>query len=137
MDEADHTLIAEEALGHQLISRASAGAAAAGPGSSASGGGALPGLNAGAGSLTNCNNSSSAVKHGAATGGCAGAVVGAAVDVEQVREAIRKARVLQDYLCVYEGQGLPVVRVSYGNFGEALDKLHEYILQCIKVAMQL
>eukprot|EP00775_Hariotina_reticulata_P011609 gene11609-11753_t len=51
-------------------------------------------------------------------------------------DAIRRMRLLQEYLCAYEAQGLPVVKVSYGSFGEALDKLHEYILQCIKVAME-
>ena len=141
MDEADHTMIAEEALGHQLASSSSSrgplgGASASAAGPQASGGGPLPELSLGA--FSGPNNSNTAVKHGAAGGGgCGGATVGGVIDTEQVREAIRKARVLQDYLCVYEGQGLPVVRVSYGNFGEALDKLHEYILQCIKVAMQL
>jgi len=142
MDEADHTMIAEEALGHQLAASSSSrgplgGASGSAAGSNASGGGPLPELSLGAGSGPNSSNT--AVKHGAAAGGggCGGGTAGGVIDTEQVREAIRKARVLQDYLCVYEGQGLPVVRVSYGNFGEALDKLHEYILQCIKVAMQL
>ncbi len=30
-------------------------------------------------------------------------------------------------------QGLPVIHVKYGNFGEALDILHEYVLMCIQV----
>ena len=35
----------------------------------------------------------------------------------------------------FEAAGLPVVRVQYGEFRGVLDKLHEYILQCIKLAM--
>lgn len=42
-------------------------------------------------------------------------------------------QVLQDYLCDFEAQGLPVLTVQYGNFGEALDILHEYVLMCIQV----
>lgn len=51
--------------------------------------------------------------------------------------ALRRMRIIQEYLCAYEAQGLPLVKVSYGNYAEALDKLHEYILQCIKTAMQV
>ena len=46
------------------------------------------------------------------------------------------AAVLQDYLTAYESHGLPVIPVAYGNFSGALDRLHEYILQCIQVAME-
>jgi hypothetical protein len=42
---------------------------------------------------------------------------------------------LQSYLCAYEAQGLPAVRVQYGQMGAALDAMHEYVLQCIKCAM--
>jgi hypothetical protein len=53
-----------------------------------------------------------------------------------VQQAVQRAQRLQAYLCSFEAQGLPVVKLSYGCFGDALDKLHEYVLQCIKVAMQ-
>ncbi len=35
--------------------------------------------------------------------------------------------------CDLLSQGLPVINVRYGNFGEALDILHEYVLMCIQV----
>jgi len=69
------------------------------------------------------------------TASAAGAINGSKLAVS-AEDALRRMRLLQEYLCAYEAQGLPVVKVSYGNFGEALDKLHEYILQCIKVAME-
>ncbi|GBF91278.1 2-phosphoglycerate kinase [Raphidocelis subcapitata] len=53
----------------------------------------------------------------------------------QLREALRRARVVQDYLTAFEGQGLPVVRLQYGADG--VDRIHEYVLQCIQVAMAL
>ncbi len=53
----------------------------------------------------------------------------------ELQAGLARARVLQDYLVAFEAAGLPVVRVQYGEFGEVLDKLHEYILQCIKLAM--
>jgi hypothetical protein len=54
---------------------------------------------------------------------------------EALLAALARARALQDYLAAFEAAGLPVVRLQYGQFGEVLDKLHEYILQCIKLAM--
>jgi hypothetical protein len=32
-------------------------------------------------------------------------------------------------------QGVPIVQVKYGSFGESVDYLHQYILQCITTAM--
>jgi hypothetical protein len=67
--------------------------------------------------------------------GVGGGAMASTSAVPERADALRRARLLQDYLCAYEAQGLPLVRVSYGSFGEALDKLHEYVLQCIKSAM--
>lgn len=52
-----------------------------------------------------------------------------------LREALRRARAVQEYLTSFEAQGLPVVRLQYGV--EGVDRIHEYILQCIQVAMAL
>ncbi|GLC37008.1 hypothetical protein PLESTM_000530700 [Pleodorina starrii] len=49
---------------------------------------------------------------------------------------LRRAQALQQYLCSFESQGMPVVNVKYGNFHEALDVLHEYVLMCIQAAME-
>eukprot|EP00878_Enallax_costatus_P009178 GHUV01009595.1.p1 GENE.GHUV01009595.1~~GHUV01009595.1.p1 ORF type:complete len:371 (+),score=144.07 GHUV01009595.1:72-1115(+) len=141
MDEADHALMQEEALCHLDMYAADVGAAdtagIAGPATdSAVSGTELQGeqdtpadapAQSAAGELVDASSAGSPVVAAAVLGG---AQVSA-------QEALRRMRLLQEYLCAYEAQGLPVVKVSYGNFGEALDKLHEYILQCIKVAMQL
>eukprot|EP00879_Flechtneria_rotunda_P008427 GHRR01008828.1.p1 GENE.GHRR01008828.1~~GHRR01008828.1.p1 ORF type:complete len:921 (+),score=400.41 GHRR01008828.1:941-3703(+) len=138
MDEADHMLMAEEALAH--CSSVSTSAEGAG------------------GSIRHAILSSSSTAVDTDKGRFAGATAAAAVHTlgnsgdsasdslqagtephakVAMADALHRMRLLQDYLCAYEAQGLPVVKVSYGNFGEALDKLHEYILQCIKVAMLL
>jgi hypothetical protein len=53
---------------------------------------------------------------------------------EGLRAATGRTLELQRYLCGFEDAGLPVVRVAYGRFDDALDALHEYVLQCIKEA---
>jgi len=50
---------------------------------------------------------------------------------------LRRARAVQQYLEAFEGQGLPVVTVQYGNFVAAIDRLHYYVLQCIEAAMEV
>lgn len=50
-------------------------------------------------------------------------------------DALSRTLLLQQYLSSFEAQGLPVVRVQYGRFDDALDKLHEYVLACIKLAV--
>jgi hypothetical protein len=53
----------------------------------------------------------------------------------ELAEGLARMRALQEYLVTFEAAGLPVVKLQYGDFGDVLDKLHEYILQCIKLAM--
>ena len=43
---------------------------------------------------------------------------------------------LQDRLCRYAQRSVPVVHVSIASFPTVLDKLHDYLLKCIEVAMQ-
>ena len=43
---------------------------------------------------------------------------------------------LQDRLCRYAQRNVPVVHVSIASFPTVLDKLHDYLLKCIEVAMQ-
>lgn len=43
---------------------------------------------------------------------------------------------LQDRLCRYAQRDVPVVHVSIASFPTVLDKLHDYLLKCIEVAMQ-
>jgi hypothetical protein len=136
MDEADHVLMQEEALSHLGMFDSSnsssnndasePSAADAQTGAAADGYAVQLDNRVAAGSAAAANGSSS-TGEGTSTAAAAVAVSGG--------EALRRMRLLQEYLCAYEAQGLPVVKVTYGNFGEALDKLHEYILQCIKCAM--
>ncbi|GLI69616.1 hypothetical protein VaNZ11_014283 [Volvox africanus] len=57
-------------------------------------------------------------------------------DGPEAEEVLRRAQTIQQYLCTFESQGMPVLNVRYGNFGEALDVLHEYVLMCIQAAME-
>ncbi|GIL89441.1 hypothetical protein Vretimale_18925 [Volvox reticuliferus] len=57
-------------------------------------------------------------------------------DGPEPEELLRRAQTIQEYLCNFESQGMPVLNVRYGNFGEALDVLHEYVLMCIQAAME-
>jgi hypothetical protein len=72
---------------------------------------------------------------GGGGGGCDADGAGGASGGPPLREALRRARVVQEYLTSFEAQGLPVVRLQYG--AEGVDRIHEYILQCIQVAMAL
>lgn len=48
---------------------------------------------------------------------------------------VERGRLLQEHLVAFEGVGLPVIHVQYGNFSAAVDTLHEYVLQCIQLSM--
>ncbi|KAJ0962002.1 hypothetical protein J5N97_029830 [Dioscorea zingiberensis] len=41
-------------------------------------------------------------------------------------------KIIQDYLCSFESQGLTVVNISATTFTQTLDFLHNYLLQCIE-----
>jgi hypothetical protein len=110
MDEADHVLVAEEALQCQS--------------------GRCPGI------TTEANAATAAIGGGGTCQQQGSASGQAAAAVPPASEALRRARVVQDYLCSFEAQGLPVVRLQYGVEG-AIDRVHEYILQCIQVASAL
>ncbi|KAL6847707.1 hypothetical protein ACP4OV_022495 [Aristida adscensionis] len=45
------------------------------------------------------------------------------------RKLVSNLKLIQDYLCSYESQGLTVVDVSANSFAQALDWLHSYLLQ--------
>jgi hypothetical protein len=137
MDEADHALMADEALAHLGLPSGSNTAAAAAAGDRLSDSLAVNGTGSSGGSSSCMHSTPQGVGSRVGEGGAQGAdgMLQQQSDVT-VSEALRRVRLLQEYLCAYEAQGLPVVKVSYGAFGEALDKLHEYVLQCIKVAMQ-
>jgi hypothetical protein len=142
MDDADHALMADEALAHLGLPSGSdtAGAAAAGTGDRLSDSLAANGTGSSGGSSGGSSCMHTALQGAGARVGEGGAQGADGMSQQQsdvtVSEALQRVRLLQEYLCAYEAQGLPVVKVSYGAFGEALDKLHEYVLQCIKVAMQ-
>jgi hypothetical protein len=129
MDEADHVLMQEEALSHLgMFNSDSSIDNTTGPSQAAAAG-------ADDVHVSSSEAAGAAAADGSGSSGeCSSSSSNTAVPVSG-GEALRRMRLLQEYLCAYEAQGLPVVKVTYGNFGEALDKLHEYILQCIKCAM--
>ncbi|KAG9452302.1 hypothetical protein H6P81_005206 [Aristolochia fimbriata] len=54
---------------------------------------------------------------------------GVAKDQEKV---ISNLKIIQDYLCSFESQGLTVVNISATTFPQTLDWLHSYLLQSIE-----
>jgi hypothetical protein len=135
MDEADHVLMQEEALSH-LGTFDSSNSSSNNDASEPSAASAQTVAAAADGDAVQLADRVGPGSAAAADGsGSAGEGASTAAVAVSSGEALRRMRLLQEYLCAYEAQGLPVVKVTYGNFGEALDKLHEYILQCIKCAM--
>ncbi|XP_020094113.1 uncharacterized protein LOC109714096 isoform X1 [Ananas comosus] len=45
---------------------------------------------------------------------------------------ISNLKIIQDYLCSFESQGLTVINISATTFPQTLDWLHSYFLQCIE-----
>lgn len=50
-------------------------------------------------------------------------------------EALARVRLLQDHFCTYQARAVPVVRISTANLTRTLDGLHDYLLQCMELAM--
>ena len=48
----------------------------------------------------------------------------------------RRLQLLQDHLCSYAEHNVPVVTLDLANFSDTMEQLHDYLLQCIKSAMQ-
>ena len=42
----------------------------------------------------------------------------------------------QAHLCGYAARAVPVVRTGLAGFGDALDRLHDYLLTCIQMALE-
>ncbi len=55
---------------------------------------------------------------------------------ERARNTLERLRVLQSHLCSYVQRSVPVVKVELANFNETLDRLHDYLLLCIQMAME-
>ncbi|BDA48634.1 probable 2-phosphoglycerate kinase at N-terminal half [Coccomyxa sp. Obi] len=55
---------------------------------------------------------------------------------ERARSTLERLRVLQSHLCSYVQRSVPVVKVELANFNETLDRLHDYLLLCIQMAME-
>ena len=47
-----------------------------------------------------------------------------------------RLRALQAHLTGYAARSVPVVRLELAAFNEALDRLHDYLLLCIQMAME-
>ncbi|PKU79376.1 hypothetical protein MA16_Dca000721 [Dendrobium catenatum] len=45
---------------------------------------------------------------------------------------IHNLKTIQNYLCSFESQGLTVVNISATTFPQTLDRLHNYLLECIE-----
>ena len=54
----------------------------------------------------------------------------------KVKATLERLRVLQAHLCGYAARSVPVVTLELANFNDALDRLHDYLLLCIQMAMQ-
>ncbi|KAL6893993.1 hypothetical protein ACP4OV_008091 [Aristida adscensionis] len=48
------------------------------------------------------------------------------------RKLINNLKLIQEYLCSFESQGLTIVDISANSFPQTLDWLHSYLLQCIE-----
>jgi hypothetical protein len=55
---------------------------------------------------------------------------------ERARATLERLRGLQAHLCGYAARSVPIVRLELANFNDALDRLHDYLLLCIQMAMQ-
>ncbi|KAG2544232.1 hypothetical protein PVAP13_9NG836700 [Panicum virgatum] len=53
-------------------------------------------------------------------------------DHKDHRKLINNLKLIQDYLCSFESQGLTIVDISANSFPQMLDWLHSYLLQCIE-----
>nr|CAB3502327.1 unnamed protein product [Digitaria exilis] len=51
---------------------------------------------------------------------------------QDLRKLINNLKLIQDYLCSFESQGLTIVDMSANSFPQTLDWLHSYLLQCIE-----
>lgn len=52
--------------------------------------------------------------------------------VQDQGKLIQNLKTIQDYLCSFESQGLTVVNISATTFPQTLDRLHNYLLECIE-----
>ncbi|XP_021721814.1 uncharacterized protein LOC110689344 [Chenopodium quinoa] len=52
--------------------------------------------------------------------------------VKDKDKLMKNLKIIQDYLCSFESQGLTVVNISATTFPQTLDWLHSYLLQCIE-----
>jgi hypothetical protein len=54
-----------------------------------------------------------------------------------VREVQRRLHLLQDYLSDYSDSNVPVVSTSLVDMNATMDMLHDYLLECISIQMQI
>lgn len=50
-------------------------------------------------------------------------------------DVLRAVSTLQHHLCTYQGRMVPVVRISTTAFSRTLDDVHDYLLQCMQLAV--
>ncbi len=55
---------------------------------------------------------------------------------QKVSSILERLRLLQNHLCGYEARSVPVVKLELANFNQTLDRLHDYLLMCIQMAME-
>ncbi|PRW57326.1 P-loop containing nucleoside triphosphate hydrolases superfamily isoform 1 [Chlorella sorokiniana] len=60
---------------------------------------------------------------------------GEAAEAVPLHESALRLRQLQEHLRQYGASGVPVVETSLTDMGQALDRLHAYVLQCIALAL--
>lgn len=55
---------------------------------------------------------------------------------DQVAGVCRRLDTLQGHLCSYAARSVPVVGINFTTFHDTLDRLHDYLLQCMELAME-
>lgn len=54
---------------------------------------------------------------------------------ESTQEVLERMRVLESRLAAYEAIGIPVVTLRLLDSQDSVDQLHDYLLQCLQMAM--
>jgi hypothetical protein len=61
--------------------------------------------------------------------------VGKGGNHQKATEALVRMRVLEEQLCAYASCGVPVLTLHLPDFQDIVDQLHDYLLECIQMAM--
>lgn len=54
----------------------------------------------------------------------------------RTHEVLERMRILESRLAAYEAVGIPVVTLRLLDAQDSVDQLHDYLLQCLQMAME-